>query len=201
MPYIEPVSREQLAENEPYFKIVESALGFLPGPYFTMGRRPEILRAFTSLVMSVLGPGTVDMGLKHLVSLMASVSAGCRYCQAHTAISAERFGVSDEKVAAVFEFETSELFSDAERTALRLARDAGISPSVATPAHFEELKQHFTDEQVIELVSSISLFGFLNRWNDTMATELEPEPLAYATATLTGAGWLPGKHAPQRITA
>jgi AhpD family alkylhydroperoxidase len=200
MPYVEPVSREQLAENEPYFKIVESALGFLPGAYFTMGRRPEILRAFTSLVMSVLGPGKVDMGLKHVVSLMTSVSAGCRYCQAHTAISAQRFGVSDDKVAAVFEFETSDLFTNAERAALRLARDAGTSPNATTPAHFDDLYRYYSAEQIVEIVSSISLFGFLNRWNETMASELEPEPLAYAEATLRASGWEPGKHAPHAVS-
>ncbi|MDZ7727690.1 MAG: hypothetical protein U5Q44_05530 [Dehalococcoidia bacterium] len=41
----------------------------------------------------------------------------------------------------------------------------------------------------------ISLFGWLNRWNDTMATDLEEEPLAFAQEHLGGAGWAAGKHA------
>jgi hypothetical protein len=44
-------------------------------------------------------------------------------------------------------------------------------------------------------VAVISLFGWLNRWNDTMATELEDEPLAFASQHLTANGWSAGKHA------
>jgi AhpD family alkylhydroperoxidase len=139
------------------------------------------------------------MGLKHLVSLMTSVSAGCRYCQAHTAISAQRFGVSDDKVAAVFDFETSDLISGAERAALRLARDAGVTPNAVTPTHFDDMYRFYSAEQIVEIVSSISFFGFLNRWNETMSSELEPAPLAYAEATLRARGWEPGKHAPQTV--
>ena len=46
----------------------------------------------------------------------------------------------------------------------------------------------------MELVGVISLFGYLNRWNDTMATELEGKPREFAEATLAGQGWAVGKH-------
>jgi hypothetical protein len=48
---------------------------------------------------------------------------------------------------------------------------------------------------MVELTAIISLFGFLNRWNDTLATALEPSPTAFAAATLAGNGWKSGKHA------
>ena len=195
MPNIEPLRREQLPEFEKLFQAVESALGFVPNSYYTMGHRPEILQAFSRLTAAVFGPSsTVSTELKQLVALMASTSAGCRYCQAHTSGSAARAGAGPDKVAAVYEFESSALFSDAERAALRLARDAALVPNATTPAHFETLKKHFTDEQIVELMSVISLFGWLNRWNDTMATELEDEALDFASGTLGAAGWQPGKH-------
>lgn len=99
------------------------------------------------------------------------------------------------KVEAVYEFETSHLFSAAERAALRLARDAGVVPNASTPEHFAELKRFYSDPQIVELVSVISLFGWLNRWNDTMATELEEEPLTFAGEHLATHGWQAGKHA------
>ena len=195
MAHIAPKAREELAEFEPLFQAVEDALGFVPNSYFTMGHRPEILKSFSWLAATVLSPkGEVSPEMKQLVALMASTSSGCRYCQAHTASSAARIGGSEAKVRGVFEFETSDLFSDAERAALRLARDAALVPNAATPAHFEELKRHFTDAQVVEIMSVVSLFGWLNRWNDTMATDLEEEPLGFASATLAPGGWEPGKH-------
>jgi uncharacterized peroxidase-related enzyme len=195
MPNIEPLRREDLPEFESLFVAVESAFGFVPNSYFTMGHRPEILRAFSRLAAEVLSPaGTVPAPLKQLVALVASASSGCRYCQAHTAASAGRMGVEPDKVASVFDFESNSQFSQAERAALRLARDAAIVPNASTLDHFVALKQHFNDAQVVELVSVVSLFGWLNRWNDTMATELEDEPLEFANAHLANVGWQPGKH-------
>jgi hypothetical protein len=42
----------------------------------------------------------------------------------------------------------------------------------------------------------VALFGFMNRWNDTMATPLEAEPLEVGEKHLAGRGWEVGKHAP-----
>ena len=97
MANVAPLSREELPEFEPFFKIIESAIGFAPRSHYTLGRRPDILKAFNGLVMSVFGPGEVEPTLKQLVAMMASVSAGCRYCQAHTSASAAHFGVSAEE--------------------------------------------------------------------------------------------------------
>lgn len=194
MPNVKPLEREDLAEFEPMFQMTEGAMGFVPRSLYTMGRKPALLRAFSATAFAVLGPGTVDLPLKQLVAMIASVSAGCRYCQAHTGASAKKLGATEEKIAAVYDFETSDLFSEAERAALRLARDAAIVPNATTPEHFADLKEHYSDAQIVEIVAVISLFGWLNRWNDTMATELEDEPLAFASGALASHGWQVGKH-------
>lgn len=195
MPNIEPLAREASPEFAALFDGVERAMGFVPNSLSTMAHRPEILTAFAALSGAVLGRGTVDPGFKQLVALMASTSAGCRYCQAHTAATSVRRGVDAAWVDSIYEFETSDLFDAAERSALRLARDAAVVPNASTPAHFAEMKRFYSDAQIVEIVSVISLFGWLNRWNDTMATELEDEPLSFAGEHLATHGWQPGKHA------
>jgi alkylhydroperoxidase family enzyme len=107
---------------------------------------------------------------------------------------AAHLGASDSKIEALWEFEQSELFTDAERSALRLARDAGQSPNAATYDHFRELRDHYSEEQIVVLVGVIALFGFMNRWHETMATDLEDVPTAYATEHLVDRGWHPGRH-------
>ncbi len=194
MANVEPLSREELAEFEPFFRLAEGAMGFVPRSTLTLGRRPPILRAFATLTTAVLGPGEIDSPFKQLIAMVASVSAGCRYCQAHTSETAARNGVDPEKVAAVFDFETSDLFTDAERAALRLARDAAIVPNATTPEHFAGLREHYSESQIVEIMSVISLFGWLNRWNDTMATDLEEPALDFASEHLTTHGWEAGKH-------
>ncbi|HEY5640112.1 MAG TPA: carboxymuconolactone decarboxylase family protein [Dehalococcoidia bacterium] len=194
MPNIEPLSREELAEFEPFFRLAESAMGFVPRSTLTLGHRPQILRAFAALTAAVLGPGEIDPPFKQLIAMVASVAAGCRYCQAHTSETAARNGLSTEKVAAAFDFEGSDLFSEAERSALRLARDASTVPNATTPEHFADLREHYTEPQIVEIISVISLFGWLNRWNDTMATELEEPALDFASQHLASHGWEAGKH-------
>ena len=193
MARIPPLPREEVPELEESFGPVEQRMGFLPNSLLTMARRPEVLRAVASLAQAAR-TGTVSRELKELVALVASAAAGCRYCQAHTASNAIRVGAEASKIANVWSYETSALFSDAERATLRLAHHAALVPNLATEEDFEELRRFFDDGEIVEIVTVIALFGFLNRWNDTVATDLEPRPFAVASAVIADAGWEPGKH-------
>lgn len=195
MPHVRSLSRESLPQFEPFFQAAEAMMGgFVPNSLFTLGHRPEILQAFLLLAGVVNGPGAVDPGLKQLVAHVASSAAGCRYCQAHTSAHAAHAGVAIEKIEHAFEFEHHPAFSAAERAALRLARDSALVPNLVDADHFAALRRHFDEAQIVELVAVCALFGFLNRWNDTMATELEGVPRAFAKQHLGGAGWEVGKH-------
>src|SRR5690554_2034679 len=109
----------------------QALLGLVPESLLTMAHRPRMAALFAELASEVLEPGSLDRGLKQLVAYVSSASAGCRYCQAHTAQSAGNVGVDPAKLRAAFEFETSGLFSEAEQDALRLARDASVVPNLA----------------------------------------------------------------------
>ncbi len=194
MASVEPLKLENLVELRSLIEQIGSAMGFVPNSLLTMARRPDIARAFTQLAGTVLGPGAVAPQLKQLVAHVASTAAGCRYCQAHTASGAARMGVAPGKIEAAWQFENDDRFTSSEKVALRLARDASVVPNAIAAEHFAQLRAHFTDEQIVELVATISLFGWLNRWNDTMATTLEEEPLKFAARHLASSGWRAGKH-------
>lgn len=194
MANMQPLRREDHPELEPLFAHYDETLSFVPNSLFTMARRPEILAAFSELITQIWNTGTLPTELKPLIGIVSSVAAGCRYCQAHEAVDARERGVGHEKISEIWNFERSALYSDAERAALRFARDASLVPNEITPAHFEELRRFWSDGEIVEMLSVVGLFGFLNRWNDTMATDLEPEPLGFAT-TRYGGRWEPGKHA------
>lgn len=194
MANLEPLRREELPELEELFQHYDETLTFVPNSLYTMARRPEILSAFSDLITKIWRTGTLPIELKPLIAIISSQAAGCRYCQAHEAVDARERGVDAEKIAAVWEFETSQLFSEAERSALRLARDASLLPNLATPEHFDALREHYSEGEIVEIMAVVSLFGFLNRWNDTMATDLEDEPFAFASATYDAERWGSGKH-------
>ncbi len=195
MAHIDPIAREDLPQYEPVFAMVEASMGFVPSSMPTMARIPAIFEGFARLAGAVMNAGEIDGALVQMIAHVASTAAGCRYCQAHTAAHAAHLGVDAAKIEAVWEFEHHELFTAAERAALRLARDAALVPNLVSEQHFRDLAEHFTDTQVVQIVGTISLFGYLNRWNDTMATTLEPEPLAFASQRLAARGWHAGKHA------
>jgi uncharacterized peroxidase-related enzyme len=185
---VDPALREAMAKQR-------AQLGLVPESLMTMAHRPGMAAAWASLAGQVVGPGTVDGGFKQLIAYVASASHGCRYCQAHTAHNAERLGMTQEQLLSAFEADRSDNFSEAERAALVLARDAAMVPNQVTDEHFEELKRWYSDEQIVEMVGVIAMFGWLNRWNDTMATTLEDKPLDWAQANLAQTGWEVDKHA------
>lgn len=196
MAHMQPLPFDELPEDiQERFLYYKKTRGFTPNSIQTMVRRPNIVRAFMQLNQAVLYDGTVDEELKMLVSLIASQVAGCRYCQAHMANLSKIYTASEEKISKVWEFEQSDLFSDAEKAALRVAYSGALAPSEATQEQFDELYNYFDEGQVVEIVASIALFGFLNRWNDTMATELEELPAQVASDVIGDSfGWDAGKH-------
>lgn len=195
MAHLEPMSREDHPEYAALLSEMEARSGFLPNIFLTMGRRPELLAAFQAFLQQVFS-GSVPRETKSLVALMSSYGAGCRYCQAHQASSLVKQGVDPAKLADAHDFERSERFSPAERAAMRLAFASGQQPNAVTAGHFDELRAHFDDGEVVEIVAVIGAFGFLNRWHETMATELEGPAAEIAGALLGGLAWEPGRHAP-----
>lgn len=194
MAHLSPLPRDTHPELVEKFDHYQETRGFVPNSILTMQRRPNIAKAFMALNQAVLYEGTVGEELKMLVSLIASQAAGCRYCQAHMANLSHIYKASAEKIAAVWEYQTSPLFSDAERAALNVAFKASIVPNEVEDADFQALKEHFDDGQIVEVIASISLFGYLNRWNDTMSTELEEYPGGVAQDLIGAVGWNAGKH-------
>jgi uncharacterized peroxidase-related enzyme len=178
------------------FAVYERALGFIPNSVLIMQRKPGIVRAFGQLSAAIWADpdAQVDRGFKRLIAHVASRAAGCQYCMAHTAGGAMRFGIDEAKLAAVWEYRTSPLYTEAERVALDFALAAASVPNDVTDEQFVALRKHWNDTQVVEIVAVIAMFGFLNRWNDTLATPLEEEPIHVGDKFLASHGWTAEKH-------
>jgi uncharacterized peroxidase-related enzyme len=194
-PRIKPLPPEHSPELKDQFEAMRRNLGFIPNSILIMQRNPKLAKALARMTVAVWDPeGKVDRGFKRIIAHVASRAAGCQYCMAHTAGGALHFGVEDKKLAAVWDYQTSPLYSEAERATLDFALAAASVPNSVTDEMFAELRKHWTEEQIVEIVGVISLFGFLNRWNDTMATPLEDEPIEVAEKYLARGGWEIGKH-------
>ena len=194
-PRLPPLPPDRGPELTDEFAAFRSRMGFIPNSILIMQRDPKLAKGFAQLSAAVWDPnGTVDRKLKRLIAHVASRSAGCRYCMAHTAEGAAKLGVDQAKLDAVWSYQTSPLFGAAERAALDVAVAAGGVPNAVTDEMFLELRKHFDDRQVVEIVGVIAVFGFLNRWNDTFATPIEDAPLEFGEIHLAPHGWDAGKH-------
>jgi uncharacterized peroxidase-related enzyme len=174
MALVPPLPLGADAEVAELAKFFNTTLGFPPNSVLTMQRRPEIARAFIALNKAVMANhGRLTNEQKRLVALIACHAAGCRYCQAHTALAAERFGASEARLSALWTYQSSDVFTEAEKAAFDLAIAGATQPSGIDEALIERVRAHWDDGELVELMGVIALFGFLNRWNDGMGTTLE----------------------------
>jgi uncharacterized peroxidase-related enzyme len=197
MPHIDPLPEDANEELEDEFETFEEILGFVPNSLLTMQRKPEIVEGFDYLTQKVMQEADeVDPGFKRLAAHMASNAAGCQYCEAHSLIAADIHDVSQEKIDELWEYDRSDRYTEKERAGLDFALAAGSVPNEVDEEIMANLKAHWTDDEIVELLAAISLYGFLNRWNDSMATELEDVPRRMGERVLADEGWDGGKHLP-----
>lgn len=182
-----------LRDQVQFFK---GPLGVIPNSVRTMAHRPAIAEAFTNLNVAVMSDtGTVTPEFKRLLGYVSSFASGCLYCQAHMILASERFGASEDRLNAVFDFEASNAFSEAEKAALAFAQAATNVPNAVTPEIGARLKAKWAPEAIVEIMGVVALFGYLNRWNDSMGSALEDLPISKGEARLADTtGWSVGKH-------
>src|SRR5512134_1949573 len=123
MARISPAPAERFAEVSEHMERWQRQKGYPPNSWLTMLRKPKVFRAYRDLHTAVMmDDGEVPRALKFMVAEVVSSAAGCRYCSAHNAQNAAHIGdVAPEKVEALWQFQTSPLFTPAERAALNLA--------------------------------------------------------------------------------
>lgn len=195
MPLIVPLPPDHDAEVAELAQFFNETLGFCPNSVLTMQRRPAIAKAFIQLNKAVMdNRGRVTSDLKRLIGYVASLTAGCRYCQAHTIRAAERYGAAADQLAHVWEFRTHPAFSEAERAALEFAVAASSVPNGVDETIAAGLRRHWDEGEIVEILGVVALFGYLNRWNDSMATTLEGPAEESGKQFLGERGWDAGKH-------
>ena len=194
MPLVHPISEIQDESTKQLVTFFNETLGFCPNSVLTMNKKPLMADAFINLNKAVMdNAGSISSEFKRIIAYISSNTAGCRYCQAHTIRAAQRYGGSDKRLQQAWDFENSKLFSMKEKIALRFVIAASTSPT-NTQFFERELKANWSEEDILEMVSVIALFGFLNRWNDVMGTTLEEQAKQSAEQYLNQAGWEIGKH-------
>jgi len=195
MALVNPLSSNHDSETHELATFFNETLGFCPNSVLTMQHRPAISKAFINLNKAVMAnKGRVTSALKRMIAWVSSNAAGCRYCQAHAIRAAERYGAEGKQLIHIWEFKTHPAFNDAERAALEFSLAASVVPNAVNADIKTQLHTHWNDGEIVEILGVISLFGFLNRWNDSMGTTIEQGAIASGKQYLEKHGWNEGKH-------
>lgn len=195
MPLVKPLSPDSNPDVKKLAEFFNETLGFCPNSVLTMQIRPEIARAFINMNMAVMdNQGKVTSALKRMIAWVSSNATGCRYCQAHAIRAAERYGAEQEQLDNIWEYKTHPAFSDAERAALDFSLAASVIPNAVDEKIKTDLYKYWDEGEIVEMLGVISLFGYLNRWNDSMGTSIEDGAVESGDQYLGKHGWEKGKH-------
>ena len=195
MALVKPLEANHDIETKELAKFFNETLGFCPNSVLTMQHRPLISKAFINLNKAVMdNKGRVSSALKRMIAWVSSNATGCRYCQAHAIRAAERYGAEQEKLENIWEYKTHLAFSDAERSALDFSLAASVIPNAVNADIKKELYKYWDEGEIVEMLGVISLFGYLNRWNDSMGTSLEKDAIDSGNEYLGKHGFEVGKH-------
>ncbi|WP_121666037.1 carboxymuconolactone decarboxylase family protein [Mesonia aquimarina] len=196
MPLVSPLNPNHDQETKELAEFFNETLGFCPNSVLTMQHRPAISKAFIQLNKAVMAnEGKLTSALKRMIAWVSSNATGCRYCQAHAIRAAERYGAEQEKLDNIWDYKTHQAFSEAERVALDFSLAASQVPNAVDENLKKRLYKYWNEGEVVEMLGVISLFGYLNRWNDSMGTSIEKGAVESGEKYLQKTGWNPGKHA------
>ena len=195
MALVTPLSADHDDTTKELAAFFNETLGFCPNSVLTMQRRPAISQAFINLNKAVMAnDGRVSSSLKRMIAWVSSNATGCRYCQAHAIRAAERYGAEKEQLDNIWDYRTHVAFSEAERAALDFSLQASQVPNTVDAEIKQRLYTYWDEGEIVEMLGVISLFGYLNRWNDSMGTTIETGAVHSGKQHLGKHGWEEGKH-------
>jgi uncharacterized peroxidase-related enzyme len=170
-PIVSPLTKESAApEVQPIFDRLTQAFGHMPSFFATMARVPEALANFMPLYGAVINKGSVEAKYKELAYLKTAQINGCEYCfRAHSA-SGKKSGVTDEQLKALNFYVRSAAFDAKEKATILYAERVTRGASAIREGALQEIKQYYSDDQLVELTLTICIANFTNRFNDALMT-------------------------------
>jgi uncharacterized peroxidase-related enzyme len=173
MPRISRLKRDEVSSSAvAIFDRYLRDRGNVPNMFRTMAHRPEIFETIIAHMEAVLNTGTLPKALKELVIVRTSQLNRTPYCLASHTTIAKKLGWSEVQIEELHHAALSAEFSEREKVAIHLAEMMTLNPHGYSDTEFARLRSFYSEGEVIELMASIGLFNYFNRFNDLL--EMEP---------------------------
>ncbi len=166
MALIKLVEKEQadpVAQN--IYRLFEENAGNVPEWVKVMAHCPNILKEFTELFnVIMMQTGKLEATLKWKVGYVVSETLRCRFCVDVTTKMLKKFGANEKVLGEIKNLQADD---ETEKRILALAKDITLDGHLDNPKIFDELKEILNEIQLVELISVIGLFNYINRFNIT----------------------------------
>lgn len=157
--------------------------GVVPNMFKTLAHTPALALATAGYLKALLSDGALPGYYKELIATRLSVLNSSEYAIAAHALSARQKGATEEQInAAKSDYESGPL-TDAQKLGLRCADKMHSSARDLDDALFAQLKQHFTDPQIVELIATAAAFELFPRFVDALRLPTTPAPQNVVTST------------------
>ena len=129
-----------------------------------MAHRPEILKEFFELLKVVMGKGAIAPKLKWKIAYVVSEVNRCPFCVDATTAMLKKLGAADKEIE---EAKNLKNLTGKEKEIIEMVKEVTEKASICTPDLFEKMKKDFSEPEIVEIVSIIGLFNYINRFNNT----------------------------------
>ena len=165
MAIISSLEKEQIDEaTKSIYEEFENKGKKVPEWVKVMAHSPKILKEFRELFTVVMVEGKIESFLKWKIAYTVSQNLKCPFCVDVTEKMLKKLGADEETMKRIKE--NTDL-SEEEVQVLKLVKEVTLKANVCTPELFPELRKKFSEEQIVEIVSIIGLFNYINRFNNT----------------------------------
>ena len=158
-------------ENALLYDKIFAQRGNVPNMFRVMAHRPEIFATMQAHFAAVLSTGTVSTRLKELIIVRTSQINATPYCLASHTTLAKGLGWTDDQLTNLADWPRRNDFTLAEKAALKLAETTTLDANAVSDEQIAELRGYYSEGEIVELLCTIGLFNYFNRFNSALKME------------------------------
>ena len=169
---VAPLALAEIADPELRALVERSAAAGVPGDVLPRiaARAPALAKDMLRVSLMTLLEGNVDHRLKEIMRIMLARFAGDDHFAGLRSTQAIADGLDEARIeAGCGDYEDSALFSAAEKAALRFADQLYLDPGKVDRAFYDELKQHWSEAEIMEMGAMLAFHYGLQVWMRTLA--------------------------------
>ena len=169
MPHLTPMRPEDAGDARATLETLRAKLGQVPNMYRTFAHAPKVLDAAVSMAQAIRSD--LDPKIRELAYLKVTQLTGCHVCRHYHDALGRRAGVTDEQIRDLARFESSDVYTEAEKDVLRFTEEWTLRGLVAVET-LDRLKVILPPAHLVLLAATVAQANFTSRFNNVFGVEL-----------------------------